>query len=129
AELYQAQLERSKVLYDRNLLLEDLTYKLAGLLAEISANNQSIRAYEKSVNSEKQKVDEAMKRYRSGRIDTDVLIKFEDQLSLASYSLELQRIALVQRNYQLQIVLGTLWNNIKKPEFQDHLNESVGASY
>lgn len=129
AELYQAQLERSKVLYDRNLLLEDLTYKLAGLLAEIKANNQSISAYEKSVSSEKQKVDEAMKRYRSGRIDTDVLIKFEDQLSLASYSLELQRIALVQRNYQLQIILGTLWETIKKPEYQDYLKEPVGASY
>ncbi|MCK5002738.1 MAG: TolC family protein [Gammaproteobacteria bacterium] len=123
AELYQAQLQRGAILQDRKLLLQNLQYELAGLLAEIEANRSSITAYEKSVKSETIKVDEAIKRYRSGRIDTDVLIKFEDQLSQAKFSLELQRISLVRRHYQLQIIQGVIWDKILKPEYHDFLSE------
>ena len=124
AKLYQAQLERSVVLQDRKLLLQNLQYDLSSLLEEIKANNSALGAYEKSLKSEIIKVDEAMQRYRSGRIDTDVLIKFEDQLSLAKLSLELQRISLMQRHYKLQIMLGKLWGEIKKPVFQNFLSDS-----
>lgn len=116
AELYQAQLERGAILQDRKLLLEDLQYDLYGLLAETKSNRAALEAFAKSVKSEVIKVDEAMKRYRSGRIDIDVIIQFEDQLSKAKFSLELQRIALVQRHYQLQILLGDIWKEIVKPE-------------
>lgn len=127
AKMYQAQLERSAILQDRKLLLENLQYDLFSLMAEIKANDSALSAYEKSLRSETIKVDEAMQRYRSGRIDTDVLIKFEDQLSLAKLSLELQRILLMQRHYKLQIMLGKLWDEIKKPVFQDFLIESHNA--
>lgn len=123
AKLYQAQLERNRVLQDRKLLLENLHYDLSSILAEIKANDSALEAHEKSLKSENIKVDEAMKRYRSGRIDIDVLITFEDQLSQAKLSLELQRISLVQRHYKLKIMLGQLWNKIRKPEFQDFLTE------
>jgi len=127
AKLYQAQLARSAILQDRKLLLENLQYDLSSLLAEIKANDSALDAYEKSLKSETIKVDEAMQRYRSGRIDTDVLIKFEDQLSLAKLSLELQRISLMKRHYKLQIMLGKLWDEIKKPVFQDFLKGSYSA--
>ncbi|MES0326657.1 MAG: TolC family protein [Gammaproteobacteria bacterium] len=124
AQLYQAQLERSTVLQDRKLLLENLHYDLSSLLAEIEANRLALNAYEKSHRSEKIKIDEAMKRYRSGRIDTDVLITFEDQLTQAKFSLELQRISLMQRQYKLQIMLGELWQKIKKPVIHDFMTDS-----
>lgn len=130
AKLYQAQLERDAILQDRKILLENLHYDLASVLAEIKANDSALAAYRKSLKSETIKIDEAMQRYRSGRIDTDVLIKFEDQLSLAKLSLELQRIALMQRQYKLQILLGQLWHEIRKPVFHDLLTGSqYGAAH
>ena len=115
AILYQAQLDRGAILQERKLLLEDLNYNLSSLLAELKANRAALAAFDKSLQSETIKINEAMKRYRSGRINTDVIIKFEDQLSQAKFSLELQRISLIQRHYKLQIMLGNIWNEVKKP--------------
>lgn len=129
AELYQSQLERNEILHQRKLLLEDINYSLAGLLAEIKANQQAVNAYVESVSSETAKVDEAMNRYRSGRINTDVLINFEDQLSLAKFSLELQRISYVKRQYLLEIMQGSLWRDIKIPDFQRYLDEPSTGDY
>ncbi|MDA3868752.1 MAG: hypothetical protein PF589_02115, partial [Gammaproteobacteria bacterium] len=130
AKLYQTQLERDAILENRKMLLENLHYDLASVLAEIKANKLALEAYRKSLEVENIKIDEAMQRYRSGRIDTDVLINFEDQLSLARLSLELQRISLMQRQYKLQIMLGQLWHEIKKPVFHDLLSGSQsGAGY
>lgn len=128
AILYQAQLERDAILENRKMLLENLHYDLASVLAEIRANKRALEAYRKSLKVENIKIDEAMQRYRSGRIDTDVLINFEDQLSLARLSLELQRISLMQRQYKLQIMLGQLWHEIKKPVFHDLLSGSPSGS-
>lgn len=124
AKLYQAQLERGIVLQDRKLLLEDLNYDLSSLLAELKANRTALTAYEKSLHSETLKINEAMKRYRSGRIDTDVIIKFEDQLSQAKFSFELKQISLTQRHYKLQIMLGNIWHGVQRPIFQSFLTES-----
>lgn len=124
AELYQAQLERDIVLQDRKLLLENLHYDLSSLMAEIDSNKSALGAYEKSLLSEQIKSDEAMKRYRSGRIDTDVLIQFEAQLSNAKFALELQRISLMQRYYKLQVMLGDIWNVIEKPASDALLTDS-----
>ncbi len=130
AKLYQAQLERDAILENRKMLLENLHYDLASVLAEIKANKLALDAYRKSLEVENKKIDEAMQRYHSGRIDTDVLINFEDQLSLARLSLELQRISLMQRQYKLKIILGQLWHEIKKPVFHDLLSDSQsGAGY
>ena len=128
AKLYQAQLERGIVLQERKLSLEDLKYDLSSLLAESKANRLALAAYEKSMKSETTKINEAMKRYRSGRIDTDVIIKFEDQLSQAKFSLEMQRISLTQRYYKLQIMIGNIWQQVKKPLFQNFLAGSEGAN-
>ncbi|MDH3343186.1 MAG: TolC family protein, partial [Gammaproteobacteria bacterium] len=123
AKLYQAQLERGVVLESRKLLLEDLTYDLSSLLAELKANRASLSAYEKSLKSETIKVEEAMQRYKSGRIDTDVLIGFEDQLSRATFSFELQKISLAQRQYKLKILLGNVWDKVKRPMHESFLTD------
>lgn len=125
AELYQAQLERSAAIQDKRQLLEDLQYELASLLAEIEANALAIDAYQASVVSEKSKMDDALERYRTGRTDTDQLISFEDQKSLAELSLELQRIELARRYYNLMLMTGTLWSGINLPEYSDYLTRDT----
>ena len=122
-ELYQAQLNRSSILQERKLQLENIRYDLASLLGEIKANKSALSAYGKSLLSESVKVEEALKRYQSGRIDTDVLINFEDQLTQAKFSLELQRISLAQRYYKLHVMTGKLWKEIKKPEFLNFISD------
>lgn len=116
AELYQAQLDRSKALQDKRQAVEDLQYELSSLLAEIKANRKAIDAYEASVASESKKLEDAVKRYRAGRTDTDQLIQFEDQQSRAALSLELQRIELARRYYSLYLRLGKIWQEITLPD-------------
>lgn len=122
AELYQAQLDRSAALQDKRQAVEDLQYELSSLLAEIKANTKAINAYRESLNSETKKLEDAVERYRTGRTDTDQLIQFEDQQSLANLSLELQRIELARRYQSLNLLLGTLWQNISMPVYGDFVS-------
>jgi outer membrane protein TolC len=119
AELYQAQLDRSAALQDKRQLVEDIEYELSSLLAEIKSNKDAIKAYKRSVNSEKKKLDDAVERYRTGRIETDLLIQFEDQLSQAEFALELQRLELVKRQYSLKLLQGKLWEAINLPVYDN----------
>jgi len=118
AELYQAQIERGVVIEDKRQLIEDLQYDLSSLLAEIKAGKQALEAYQSSAKSEKNKLKEAEQRYRRGRTDTDQLIQFESQLSIAELSIELQRIELARRYRHLSLLRGELWKSIKLPDYQ-----------
>jgi outer membrane protein TolC len=117
AELYQAKLDRSIALQDKLQKEEDLQYELASLLAEYKAGNKALGAYKTSVKSEKNKLDEALSRYRRGRTDTDQLIQFESHLSSAELSLELQRIELSRRYYKVNLLTGDVWSKITLREF------------
>lgn len=117
AALYQAQLARSAVLQDKRQLQEDLHYDLLSLLAELTANQESIHAYRLSVASERRKLKDARERYYSGRVDTDQIIQFEDQLSLAEFRLELQRIDHMRRYSRLELLLGNTWQIVNKAAF------------
>jgi outer membrane protein TolC len=128
AELYQAQLDRSAALQDKRQLVEDIEYELSSLLAEIKSNIDAIKAYRRSVNSEKKKLDDAVKRYRTGRTDTDQLIQFEDQLSQAEFTLELQRLELAKRQYSLDLLRGKLWGTINLPEYGDFISDYTNGS-
>ena len=117
AEIYQAQLDRGIALQNKKQIMEDLYYDLSSLLAEIKASNMAVKAYQSSVNNENKKLKEAEQRYKSGRTDTDQLIQFESQLSQAKLAYELQKIELNRRHYNLNLLLGLLWNNIKLPDY------------
>ena len=74
-----------------------------------------MKAYALSVTSEQKKLQDAEKRYRQGRTDTDQLIQFEAQLSAAELNLELQRIELLGVEQKLRLLTGQLWDNIQYP--------------
>jgi len=103
-------------LVEKKYSLNDLQYDVAELVSGINLDNQAIAAYEKSVASEKKKLDDAEARYRRGRIDIDRVIGFENQLSAAELALEIQRIELEKRRVSLSVINGKIWNQLKIPE-------------
>ena len=124
SELYQAQLDRSAALQDKRQVLEDLQYDISSLLAQISAGEAALSAYENSVKSERAKLNEAEQRYRSGRTDTDQLIQFETQWSSAELAFVLQRVELMRRRYSLSLISGDIWQQIQLPGYTDFLNDA-----
>ena len=118
AATYQAKLDRDIALEDKKQTEEDLQYDLASLVAEYKAGELALDAYDISVNSEKKKLNEANQRYRKGRSDTEQLILFESQLSVAELLLDLQRIELARRYHNLSLLRGEIWMTIKLPEYQ-----------
>jgi len=122
AELYQSQIDRGIALQNQKQVLEDLQYELSSLLAETKAGQSALNAYQQSARSEKKKLNEALQRYKEGRADTDQLIQFESQLSLAELSVELQKIELLRRFYGLNLLRGELWATIRIPDIKMELN-------
>ena len=118
AATYQAKLDHDIALQDKKQTEEDLQYDLASLVAEFKAGELALKAYDISVISEKKKLNEANQRYRKGRSDTEQLILFESQLSIAELLLDLQRIELARRYRNLSLLRGELWGSIKLPEYQ-----------
>ena len=117
AELYQAQLDRSIALQNQLQVMEDLKYDLSSLLAEIKVARAALKAYRESVNSENRKLNEAEQRFRTGRTDTDQLIQFEAELANAELAYELQRIELARRDRKLALLRGSLWDDIRLPDY------------
>jgi len=125
AELYQAQIDRGIALQNQKQVLQDLEYNLSSLLAEIKAGQNAIKAYRQSAQSEKKKLTEAENRHKKGRADTDQLIQFESQLSLAELSVDLQKIELLRRFYSLNLLRGKLWQTIRVPEVSIKFNQGA----
>lgn len=125
ALLRQAVLDRGMALEDQRQLMEDLHYDLAGLLAQIRGLQDNIIAYDRSAGSERAKLKEADRRYRQGRIDIDLLIQFENQLSAAELALSLQRIELIGRLYSLTLMRGELWQTVSLPANDEAAVESL----
>ena len=117
AALRQAHYDRGIALQDKKQLLEDLQYDIASLLAEIESSEQALAAFSASVKAEKKKLDEAIIRYKDGRIETDRIIEFESQLAVAELSYDLQAIELSRRYYLLNLLRGATWENMYFPDF------------
>lgn len=116
AELRQAHLDRELVLQDKKLLLQNLQYRVASLQAEIKSAQAAVQAFASSVRAESAKLREATQRYKDGRIETDRIIDFEAQLSSAELAYELQKIELARRFYQLDLLIGSIWQTVVRPE-------------
>lgn len=117
AELRQAHYDRGLALQDKKQILEDLQYSISSLLAEIKLSDAALLAFKSSVNAEQKKLDEAVERYKDGRIETDRIIDFESQLATAELSADLQLIELIRRQHQLNLIRGGIWKNILLPNF------------
>jgi len=118
AELYQARLDKSIALEEKQRVLDDLRYDLAALLAEMESGRAALDAYNKALASEQAKLKDAEKRYRQGRADTDQVIQFENQLSAAELALALQRVELQRRWYTLALLRGQLWKLATPPTLE-----------
>ncbi len=116
AELRQAHYDRELALQDKKLIQQNLHYDVASLLVEIESAELAVKAFKKSVFAEQQKLTEAEKRYKDGRIETDLIIDFESQLANAELSLELQKIELARRYYQLDLLRGAIWETVARHE-------------
>jgi len=112
AGIYQSQLDRQIAGQDMQRVKDDLRYQLAGLIAEIEANQSALRTFQARWRSEQAKLDEARLRYRQGRIETDRLIRFENELQGAALALALQRIEYQRRQHDLEIVIGRIWTRL-----------------
>lgn len=115
AAIKEAQLSKDAALQNQKQEFEDLNYKLASLLAEMTALRQSLAAYQLSIESERAKLREAYQRYRKGRIDVDLLIQFESQLAAAELAHSLQKIELDRRLFKLAELRGKIWDGINVP--------------
>lgn len=116
AELRQAHYDKELALQDKKLILQNLQYSVASLLVEFESAEQAVSAFSKSVEAEHKKLTEADRRYKDGRIETDRIIDFEKQLANAELAFELQKIELVRRYHQLNLLSGKLWQTVNRPE-------------
>ena len=113
AAIYQARLEIRMAEEDSRKVRDDLRYRIAGLVGELEASRKALAAYEARLKSEQRKFDEALDLYREGRFTTDRLIQFENELQAARFALEQQRIEYAQRQRDLAILRGTIWQRIR----------------
>jgi len=112
----EIRLYQDMAFVEKKHTLQDIQYDVAELVSGISLLTKAVSAYEKSVTSEKKKLDDAEARYRRGRIDIDRVIGFENQLSAAELLLEIQRIEIDRRRLSLAVLNGDIWKKLKLPE-------------
>ena len=115
ALLADAQFQQDMTLLEKKQILQNIEYDVAELVSGIQSVKAAEAAYQKSVNSELKKLEDAEKRYRRGRIDIDRVIGFENQLSASELSLEIQRIEIERRRELLSVLNGEIWNRLTLP--------------
>ncbi len=127
AAIRQAHLERDINLQNQRQLIEDLTYDVASLLAEIKAAQASVEAYAVASASQRAQLKEADERYRKGRIDVDRVIQFETQLAAGELAQALQHIELQRRLYKLALLRGEVWREVTLPTFTESNSGSTAG--
>jgi len=115
AELAQAQLDEDIARQDMRNAVEDAHYNTAGLSDQIVAGRNAQRRLRDRLDAEHAKLDEALERYRDGRIDTARLIDIEADLRGAELALAEQDIALASARARLDILTGDIWTGVPSP--------------
>jgi len=111
-ELSQAMLQRSIVNRELASTRTDLEYRVHGLHAEILSALQSYEQARSRVDAEHAKVDEATRRYRTGRSNTAELIQFENDARAAELLADQQAAELARRMAELEVLSGGWWKDI-----------------
>lgn len=117
AVLTQAMLDKSIALRESERIRGDLKYNVTGLIAQISKSNTSLESQRQRVIAEREKVDEAVNRYRTGRTDTTQLILFENDYQVSKLASELQRVELARQHASLELLQGILLQETMAPTF------------
>lgn len=113
ASLRQAILSRDIADNQIRTIGDDLDYDLDRLLGDIRDLSVSVDSNRTYLNAEQKSFDDAVDRYRSGRINTDELIRFEENLSIAEITLASQRVNLSQSVNEMQRLRGVIWKGVK----------------
>ncbi len=109
AALYQARLERERVIQEMESVRYQLRYRLSSLVAEIVENQKTVESYRRRLESETLKYRESERLYRSARLDTNQLLQHEAELQAAELALHQQRVALLERYARLALLRGKLY--------------------
>lgn len=110
AEIYQAMLDIETIQKDLDRIKRDLDYEVTGLLDQIEKNRVSETSSKRNLSIEKQKVEEAIKRYQVGRADTKELIDNENTLFASNLLYKNRKIELARKYSELELLMGRLWD-------------------
>lgn len=111
AELTQAYLERDVARRRMSTNETNLRYSVTRLVSEIEATAVALAQARERKDAERQKLDEATRRYRTGRASTAELIQFENDYEAAVFAVEQQTIELSRRRKELDRLRGA-WGDI-----------------
>lgn len=114
----QALIEKNIALQNIKKTSDDIRYTVSGLVTEIKIAKLAVKAMHKKLKSESLKLDEVVQRFRSGRADTEQLIKFQNVYSLAELTYQNQKIELNNRIIALQIFTGQFWDELTNRNMQ-----------
>lgn len=112
AEISQAKIDRVIAQREIENIKRNLKFSIAGLLQEISKTGNTINAIKLRLDTEKEKLDEGVQRYRRGRGNTQQLILFENDLSLAQFLADQQKIELAKKYAKLDVISGAVWKRV-----------------
>ena len=115
AVLRQALIDRDIANEQIRTVKDDLRYRLSGVLTDIESRRQAVADYRAHVAAEDRKLKEAVRRYRQGRTTTEILIQFENDLFAAELMLERQLIELSRQLVTRDLLLGTIWRDVRLP--------------
>ncbi|GMR18007.1 MAG: hypothetical protein BMS9Abin33_0406 [Gammaproteobacteria bacterium] len=114
AELSQAQFEYSRALLDVQAVKLDMRYTVNGLISEIEAAMKSVSSFEHRMQTEEQRLQETLNRYKTGRADISLVIQFENELNATRLVLAQQRGELARKQAELSLLRGTIWQDLPK---------------
>jgi outer membrane protein TolC len=110
AELYQSMLEKQTIETELEKIKAYLNYNVIGILEQIERNGISAKSSKQRLLIEKEKVEEAIERYKLGRADTSELIDNENTYFTSSLLYETRKIELARKHAELDLLLGILWD-------------------
>lgn len=111
AGLYQAMLQKEQAQKEIDRIKSDLQHQLKSLFLQAEANKRAVDSNLAHYKVEKEKIEEAFKRYKEGRASTNELIDFEESLQ-SSYLLHQNQKILLSRNIaNITLLMGTLWDD------------------
>jgi len=110
AGLYQAMLQKQQAQKEIERIKRDLQYQLKSLFLQVEANKRAVDSNLELYKVEKEKIEEAFKRYKEGRASTNELIDFEESLQSSYLSHQNQKILLSRNIANITLLMGTLWD-------------------
>lgn len=110
AGLYQARLRQQILDEEYQRVKSKLYYDTQALIDQMKTNQKAYQSNYAYLQTEREKMQEAVARYREGRATTNDLVQFENSLQQASFATERQAIETARTFVELQLLQGDLWH-------------------